>query len=138
MKSFWIALARSKLNDEEIDTLLYECVDPLQRCILNLQKNLILSKFGMTVHRLVKSRYSEQDINNPTSYDSGEVMYNHDLVIDYNGELADIHHHYVENRHVRITKIYRRKKKYCMEKTFAIPQQRYKEIFSTKHKIFQG
>ena len=120
-KCFYIKFMNkvSKLNDEEIDILLYECVDPLQRCILNLQKNLNLSKFGMTVHRLVKSRYSEQDIDNPTPYNSGEVMYNHDVVIDNNGELADIHHHYVEiSSLLELQKFIGERRKYWYGKDF--------------------
>lgn len=120
-KGFYIKFMNrvSKMNDEEIDILLYECVDPLQRCILNLQKNLILSKFGMTVHRLVKSRYSEQDIDNPTCYSSGEVMYHDDVVIDYNGELADIHHHYVEiSSLLELQKFIGERRKYWYGKDF--------------------
>ena len=120
-KCFYIKFMNSvsKLNDEEIDILLYRCADPLQRCILNLQKNLILSKFGMTVHRLVKSRYREQDIDNPTPYDSGEVMYHDDVVVDNNGELADIYHHYVEiSSLLELQKFIGERRKYWYGKDF--------------------
>ena len=108
-----------KLNNDEIDELLYSCVDPQERCILNIKKNLNFDKFGITIHRLVKSRFDENEIDSPTQYDAGKVLYDDNVVLDYNGELSDIEHRYVEISSLEeLLQFYYERRKYWYGKDF--------------------
>ena len=84
-----------KLHLDEIERQICNAHDTYELCLLYLKKNLIMGKFGLTIHRLTDTDEQEYFQDNIEHYDTGDVVYNEKTII-YDGVRADLKHRYIE------------------------------------------
>ena len=118
-----------KLQLDEIERKICNAHDSYELCLLYLKKNLIIEKFGLTIHRLVDTQESEHYINNVEHYDSGDVIYNENTII-HDGVLADLIHRYIEFSSLgELKEFYLERRKYWKKKYYK-NNVKYKEEYS--------